>query len=259
MYNRAKSEEDQFGVLFFMISSIVRRVHLKNIKTNTLTTILLLALLCIIIEGMIFENGMIFSAVLGAFFIYISLKRQKKKLFWLGIIFLLLALLSMWSLRLLIGAVIIYILWKMLNGEPIQVSVHPNEERRTPDYVLNKNKLFQFDDTLNETYVWQDVHHQNLAGEVMIDTTNTILPKGTSIITIRQGFGKMTVVVPYEIPLRVHFNTVVGEATILKEKYPRLWNEALSIKNGYSPDFVAERELVITASSFFGDLEVIRR
>lgn len=232
---------------------------MKNITTNTLTTIILISILCILVEGMFFENGMVFFAFLGAFFVYISMKRQKKMLFWLGISFLLLALFSMWSLRLLLVFIIIFILWKIIKGEPIQISVHPAKNNSEITYIKNKNKVFQFDDAPSESYVWQDVHLQNLVGEVTIDTTDTILPKGTSIISIRQGFGKIIVIVPYEMPVRVQFNTVVGEAVILKEKYPRLWNEALSIKDGYQNDFIAERELVITASSFFGDLEVVRK
>lgn len=243
----------------FHISLKVRRVTLKNITTNTLTTIVLIAVLCIIVEGMIFENGMVFLALLGVFFIYISIKRQKKTIFWLGILFLLLALLSMWSLRLLIVLLVIFILWKMIKGEPIQINVHPTLDGQTANYVKHKNKVFQFDDAPTETYVWQDIHLQNLVGDVTVDTTNTILPKGSSFISIRQGFGKITIIIPYEVPIRVHFNTVVGEATILKEKYPRLWNEAVSIKNSYPNDLVPERELIITASSFFGDLEVVRK
>lgn len=232
---------------------------MKNLTTNTLATVILIAVLCILVEGMLFGNGMIFFALLGAFFVYISMKQQKKAIFWLGMVFLLIALLSMWSLRLFLVIVVVYLLWKMIQGEPIQISLLPKEEKNSSNFKKKKNKIFQFDETLSESYIWQDTHLQNLVGEITVDTTDTILPKGTSFVSIRQGFGKITIVVPYEIPVRVHFNTIVGQATIFKENQTSLWNESISIKDGYKDDIVAERELVITASSFFGDLEVIRK
>lgn len=232
---------------------------MKNLTTNTLATVILIAVLCILVEGMLFGNGMIFFALLGAFFVYISMKQQKKAIFWLGMIFLLIALLSMWSLRLFLVIVVVYLLWKMIKGEPIQISLLPKEDKISSDFNKKKNKIFQFDETLSESYIWKDVHLQNLVGEITVDTTDTILPKGTSFIAIRQGFGKITIIVPYEIPVRVHFNTLVGQASVFKENQMSLWNESISIKDGYTDDIVAERELVITASSFFGDLEVIRK
>ncbi|MBQ0140852.1 MAG: hypothetical protein KBT36_16375 [Kurthia sp.] len=235
---------------------------MKNITTNTLTTILLVAILCVLIEGLLFENGFTFMALLGGSFIYFSMKRQKKKMFWLGIIFLVIAVLSMWSLRILLVATVIYILWKMRKGEPIEIkfnTIHPNK-RSQSRYKNHTNKVFRFDDSPIESYAWKDMHLQNLVGELVIDATETILPKGTSFISIRQGFGKVTIYIPYEIPVRIHFNTVIGEATLLKEKYPRLWNdEALSINDGYHDEQTPTRELIITTSSFFGDLEVVRK
>lgn len=230
---------------------------MKNITTNTLTTVLLLAVLCILVEGLLFGNGLTFMALLAVFFIYFSLKRQKKRFFWIGIIFLAIAVLSMWSLRLLLVLTVIYILWKMRKGEAIEVDFNNLASNSSSRY--KKNKLFQFDDSPTNSYAWKDIHLQNLVGELSIDTTDTILPKGTSFISIRQGFGKTTIYIPYEIPVRIHFNTFVGEATLIKEKFPRLWNEALTIKDGYSKDQLPTRELIITTSSFFGDLEVVRK
>lgn len=232
---------------------------MKNLTTNTLATVILIAVLCILVEGMLFGNGMIFFALLGTFFIYLSMKQQKKAMFWLGMIFLLIALFSMWSLRLFLVIVVVYVLWKMIKGEPIQINLLPKEDKSGSDFNKKKNKLFQFDETLSESYIWQDTHLQNLAGEITVDTTDTILPKGTSFIVIQQGFGKVTIFVPYEIPVRVHFNAVIGKATVFKEIETSLWNESISVKDGYKTNIVAERELVITTSSFFGDLEVVRK
>lgn len=232
---------------------------MKKISTNTYTNLLLLVVLCILIEGMIFGNGMITFALLGCILVYFSFKKQKRTMLWCGIIFLLISIFSMWSLRLLLIVLVIYILWKLYKGEPIHINFEAFKINDQVNSHKSKNKFFQFDDIPSETYIWKDIHLQNFVGEVNIDATETILPKGTSFISIRQGFGKMTIAIPYEIPVRVHFNTIVGEATIIKESYPKLWNESIAIKNGYSENDIPPRELIITVSSFLGDLEVIRK
>lgn len=232
---------------------------MKNIPTNTFTTLLLVTVLCILIEGLLFENGLTFMGILGLFFIYFSMKRQKKVLFWLGIIFLSIAILSMWSLSLLLIIMVIYVLWKMYKGESTEINLSNLISNSNSQHTKNENKIFQFDDSPTDSYAWKDIHLQNLVGELSIDTTETILPKGTSFISIRQGFGKTTIYVPYELPVRIHFNTLVGEAKLFKKTYPRLWNESLSIKDGYATDQPPTRELIITTSAFFGDLEVVRK
>ena len=64
-------------------------------------------------------------------------------------------------------------------------------------------------------YKWQDVHIQRFIGDITIDTTQTILPQGKSIIVIQQAFGKVRVIVPYEVTIQLHYSTLYGEATCL--------------------------------------------
>jgi len=101
------------------------------------------------------------------------------------------------------------------------------------------------------------VHIQNAAGDIIIDTTSTILPKDTSLINVRQGFGKTTVYVPYEIPVRIHFNTLFGEVHAFDNQYNRLFNESIMLQDGAKID--TPQQLIITVSTFLGDLEVVRK
>ena len=112
----------------------------------------------------------------------------------------------MWSLRLLLLAIMGYILYKLWKNEPIQKMIRPFDTvyKETPNSII-QNKLFSSQTTPFNAYEWQDVHVQGFYGEQVIDVTQTVLPKGTSFISIRQSLGKVTIYVPYEIPVRLHY------------------------------------------------------
>lgn len=229
---------------------------MRNLSTNTMTIFLIITIILLFLEGAFLHNGMIFFALIGLFLLYISFKKQHRNLFWFSILCLIIALLSMWSLRILLVIALIYILVQIKKGTPIEIdkNVFSSDKNRI------KNKFFSFDESASVSYTWSDVQLQHLAGEIIIDATNTILPKSTSFINIRQGFGNVIVYVPYEIPIRIHYNTIVGEAKLIGNIYPRLWNEAIHIKDGYDDQERGQsQELVIIVSSFMGDLEVTRK
>ncbi|MBW9235481.1 hypothetical protein JQK62_25465, partial [Leptospira santarosai] len=82
---------------------------LQRFSTERITFWLLAALLLIFIEAMFFHNGSVLFVLFGIGLIYISLRKRSRLFFWSGIAFLGVALLSMWSLRLLIAATMVYI------------------------------------------------------------------------------------------------------------------------------------------------------
>ena len=83
------------------------------------------------------------------------------------------------------------------------------------------------------SYEWEDIHIQGMFGDLHIDVTDTVLPKGTSLISIRQGIGKIKIELPYEIPVRVHYTTfLVKQDCSAVSK--RLINEFLHMKDGYT-------------------------
>jgi predicted membrane protein len=92
-----------------------------------------------------------------------------------------------------------------------------------------------------------------------VDVTDTVLPKGTSFIAIRQGFGRIKIDLPYEIPVRIHYNTLFGEARILDISPKRMINETLHYKEGYDVDIGDRSELIISLSTWIGDIEVVRK
>lgn len=235
---------------------------MQRISTDRITFWLLAALLLVFVEAMFFHNGNVLFVLFGIGLLYLSLRKKSKSYFWCGIVFLGIALLSMWSLRLLIAATLVYILFRLWKGDSSEQVIEPffgNDDIETPNSII-QNKLFSVQSTPFQSYEWEDVHVQGFYGDITIDATQTVLPKGTSLISVRQGIGKVRVAVPYEIPVRIHYTTLLGDARLFGTHKKRLWNQSLILKNGYETGQVgASAELIITVSTWLGDVEVIRK
>lgn len=233
---------------------------MKKMETNKIAFYGLFFLLLVFAESVLFGNGHFILVLLSAGLIYFGTKRQSKSLFIAGLIFLLISLFTLWSLRLIILLSLVSILYKMWNGTPAEEIMRPIREykKETPNGIW-KNKLFSVQSSPFSSYEWEDIHIQGLFGDIYVDVTETVLPKGTSLISVRQGFGKIKLEVPYEIPVRVHYTTLIGEAKILGHHHHRLINEFLHMKDGYENDSSDHTELIITLSTWIGDVEVIRK
>lgn len=123
--------------------------------------------------------------------------------------------------------------------------------------TVQKNDLVLPSSMPMEHYKWQDIQIQNFLGDYTIDVTETILPAGTSVITIRQGIGKVTIILPYEVPFKLQYSTLIGEAKLLHHPPKRLWNERITFEDGDVTN--AKRKLVIHIATWLGDVEVIRK
>ncbi len=234
---------------------------MQNFSSDRITFWLLAALLLVFVETMFFHNGSVLFVLFGIGLIYISLRRRSRLFFWGGIILLSIALLSMWSLRLLIVSTMVYILVRLWRGDEKEQVIQPflGDRTTTPNAII-ENKLFSVQSTPFQAYEWKDVHIQGLYGNITIDTTQTLLPKGTSLISVRQGIGKIRVAVPYEVPVRIFYTTLLGDARLFGTNKQRLWNQSITLENGYTEiqDGVPS-ELIIVVSTWLGDVEVIRK
>lgn len=227
---------------------------LKSLTTKQLTTIFIMMLLIVFAELTIFNNGGAFFLIIGAFLLYKSFVKEKKLYFWLGAFFIFLAIITIWSLRFFIVCVIIYILFKHLTKHHKEVTILAKDFELG---TVQKNDFLHTSSIPMENYKWQDIQIQNFLGDYTIDVTETILPAGTSVITIRQGIGKIKIILPYEIPFRIQYSTLIGEAKLLHYSPKRLWNERLVFEDGDPNE--AKRKLVIHVATWLGDVEVIRK
>ncbi|WP_019413230.1 cell wall-active antibiotics response protein LiaF [Paenisporosarcina sp. TG20] len=234
---------------------------MQRIPSDRITFWLLAALLLVFVEVMFFHNGSVLFFLFGIGLIYVSVRRKSRFFFWSGIVFLGISLISMWSLRLLIVVTIVYILFRLWKGDETQQVIEPflPDEIETPNTII-QNKLFSTQSTPFQAYEWQDIHVQGFYGNINIDATQTVLPKGTSLISVRQGIGKIQIAVPYEIPVRIHYTTFFGDAKLFSPSKKRLWNQSIVLQNGYTEAHgSASSELIIAVSTWLGDVEVIRK
>lgn len=233
---------------------------MKRVDTSKITFWALAFLLLILFEAVFLHNGNIVFVLLGAGLLYYGSRKSSKWMFLLGFFFIAMALFTLWSLRLAIFVAIIYILVRLWKGVPSEEIMRPFKEfqKETPNGIW-KNKLFSVQSSPFSSYEWEDIHIQGLFGDLHIDVTDTVLPKGTSLISVRQGIGKIKIDLPYEIPVRIHYTTLFGDARLFDTHRKRLINESLHMKDSYEGVQKDNAELIITLSTWAGDVEVTRK
>lgn len=226
---------------------------MSKISSDQLAVIAISFVLVILVELTLFNNGSVFLLIAGLALVVYSFKKKKTKQIplWLGITLLFLAIITLWTLRLLIIGVLVFVLYKYLTKkeEQIEIFKHPLNEQ------LQSNKLVGTTLAETEAFQWRDIQIQRFIGDITLDVTQTILPHGKSFISIQQALGKVRVIVPYEVTVKLHYSTLYGEITCFDHHPKRLINEQLSFDNG---DSDAKRVLVIYITSWIGDVEVQR-
>lgn len=230
----------------------------SNNQTNRYSLVLIGFIALLAAETLLFENGSIVVVVVGLVLLYMGMRRSNRALFWIGLVLLFITVFSMVTTRLILFGLVLYILYKVWKKEPIPSWEQLHFTDSATDSHVLQQRMFSTQVTSSEPYVWKDVHIQSVFGEYDLDLTNTILPKGTSFISIRKVLGKTTILVPYGVNVRVYYSTMVGEACLFEEPVKRLWNQSYHIENRTHLD-TDTPELIITVASWLGDLEVLRK
>ena len=232
---------------------------MNHFSTNRQAFFALSALFLIFVEAAFFGNGSVFLVLLGIGLIYYSNKnsdKYRKSYFWTGVVLIGISILSVWSLRLFILAAAIYLLMRLWKGEEWQQNVPLAGQ---VDKGLIQNRFLSAQATPIESYEWKDIHVQGFVGDLLIDATQTVLPKRTSLISIRQGFGRVRLIVPYEVPVRVYYSTVFGDAKFFNGGKQRVWYGSVQAQDGYEGTESVKTELIVSITTWMGDVEVIRR
>ena len=117
---------------------------MKRIDTSKITFWGFTFLLLIFVESAFFHNGNIVFVLLGAGLIYYGLKKRSKLLLFTRLFFIVMAFFTLWSLRLLIFAVIVYVLVKLWKGVPSEEIMRPLKEfqQRNTERHLEKQIIF---------------------------------------------------------------------------------------------------------------------
>ncbi|AJD90525.1 hypothetical protein JMA_12080 [Jeotgalibacillus malaysiensis] len=243
---------------------------MEKLRQMSLSNWLTAGLIIVLIEIVLFNSGMIFSLVLSGGLLYFGKQAWQhmygKILVGVGAIMLLTAILSMVTLRILFVILIINLILKYMETKKNPLIFEPvvktEQENQGKEQLFVTKRPFFFNqwvgshETPNHSYEWENIHLQNGIGDVQIDLSNTVLPDREVFISLRNGAGKITILVPYELEISVQHSALAGEASILSSYTARLWNENVVYQTeGYEQ---AQQKCTILSSVWIGDIEVRR-
>lgn len=119
--------------------------------------------------------------------------------------------------------------------------------------IYKQNILNQLEK--KSAYEWQDINIVALGGDSIIDLGATILPEGESVIVVRKLYGRVRLIVPQDLGLKLNISLVKGFVYYEQDKY-ELLNDLFIWQ---SPDYrKSTRRIKVIISSVLGNIEVIR-
>lgn len=248
---------------------------LKNMKSNYMSWTILIGIVVLLLEVSFFNSGLIFSLFISAAMIYIGRKYLPKKrgilLFWGGLFFLVASIFSMITFRFFLIAILINFVIQFVQSKRKPKYIIPvikeneneneNEDKDKQEMMVRSRPLFENiffgqQKTPSQVYEWNDVNIQSAVGDTVIDLSYTVLPKGETVIFIRNLIGNVQVLVPYELEVSISHSVIAGSTSILESPETKVFNHVLQLQ---TPDFEkAEQKVKIITSLVFGDLEVKR-
>ena len=135
-------------------------------------------------------------------------------------------------------------------------SAFTKEENLITREPLFKNMMFGEQKTVEHTYEWNDVNIQTGVGDTVIDLSYTVLPKGETVIFIRNLIGNIQILVPYDVEISVHHSVLVGSVHVLDFQGSRQFNQNIHVQTAnYDKQ---EQKIHIFTSLIVGNLEVRR-
>lgn len=225
------------------------------------------AIVLLLIEVTFFNGGIVFSMFLFGTCVYFGRKKMTrtlwKILFWFGCVGLFFTVVTMMTFKFMLLAIILYFIVQYVQSKQHPLKVLPiiEETSLVQGTVINKHPLFKQvlfgrQQTPDHVYEWNDVNIQTGVGDTTIDLSNTVLPKGESVISIRNFVGNLKILVPYEMELSVRHAVLYGSSTILEHQEVKTLNQILYYQTlEYGG---AEQKVKIITSMLVGDLEVVR-
>jgi lia operon protein LiaF len=239
----------------------------NHTKTDYFSWTILIGLLLLVVEITFFNKGLIFSVIFAGAFLYFGGRRLHssigKLIFGLGCVILFFTIIDMLLFKFLIFALVAYILiyfyksknrpfliepvFKETNGLGVKL-IHPQQ--------LFKNLLYGRQKTPEEIYEWHDINIQTGIGDTRIDLSNTVLPKGEAVISIRNFIGNIQILIPYDIEVTVSHSVLTGTTIIFEEDHEKLFNQTLIYRTENYEGAV--QKIKIVTSMGIGRLEVKR-
>lgn len=241
----------------------------KNTKNDYLGWLVIIGVVILLLEILFFNRGLIFSLFIAGVLVYLGRRKAGKKkgkiLFIAGIVIFVISVFNMMTFRFLLLAILLHFFIQYLQSKknpkkiPLDIQTQetkPNEETVIKVEPLFENLLLGQQKTPMGVYEWKDVNIQTGIGDTVIDLSYTMLPKGETVIMIRNIIGNIHILVPYEVDVCIHHSCVVGATIVFGNHEPKIFNQVFQLKTpGYD---TSEQKVKIFTSLVVGNLEVSR-
>lgn len=242
---------------------------LSKMKSEYISWILLVGSVVLFLEFAFFNRGLIFSLLIEVGMIYVGRKWMPRKLgkllFWLGIAFLMITIVSMITIKFFFLALLIYFFVQFVQAKKNPVYLKPEITKPSlnveKEPILKKqplltNHFFGRQKTPDHVYEWNDINIQTGIGDTIIDLSYTVLPKGETVIHVRNLMGNIHILVPYDIEISLNHSVLAGSINILGNQETKIFNQTWQFQTeGFEQ---AEHRVKIMTSIPVGDLEVKR-
>jgi lia operon protein LiaF len=242
---------------------------IRNIKSDYVNWIIIAGFILLLLEVLFFNGGLIVTFLLSIGCIYLGKKWKPrvmgKAFFWIGWIWLIITVLNMMTFRYFLCVVLLYIIVQFFQSQKHPKQIKPiilesKTETGSDPFIkrekIFENKFFTSQMTPEHVYEWNDVNIQVGIGNTVIDLSDTVLPKGEAIISIRSLIGNVQVLVPYEVEVHVNHSVMAGTVAIFQDQEQRVVNETIVYETA---EYVqAEQKVKLITSVIAGNLEVKR-
>ncbi|WP_409303357.1 cell wall-active antibiotics response protein LiaF [Peribacillus sp. SCS-155] len=233
---------------------------------------MLIGIILLFVEITFFNGDLLFSLAITIGLTYFGRKKYHRTIgvlmFWIGLIGTVVTILNMMVFKFFLVAILGYLVISFVqskkNPEVIKpVLAQPANHHETIKSVpmvkaspLFENKLFGRQKTPDYVYEWNDINIQAGIGDIVVDLSNTLLPKGESVISIRNAIGNIQILVPYDIEVSVRHSAIAGKANIFEHQDNKVFNHIVSYQTSDYEHSI--NRLKIITSVLTGDIEVKR-
>ena len=239
-----------------------------KMKSEAISRILVFAVLLLLIEITFFNGGLLFSIGAAALCIYFGIKRMHKKsgipFLLLGLLIAVITILNMFTFKLILLVLLVLFVNKFWQSKKNPATFEPiSAEQRTgnPEHIQRKPLFFKNtfsgnDQSTRQVYEWEDINIQSGFGDIVIDLSNTVLPGGENIISVRNIAGTIRILVPYEMEVMVIHSVIYGSVSILDNEDHRVFNETVQYHTALYDE--SPHKIKILTATVAGKLEVKR-
>ncbi|MBM7587886.1 lia operon protein LiaF [Bacillus pakistanensis] len=241
---------------------------LNRLNTDKISWVLIIGLLLLVFEISFFNGEVIFPLLFQIACIYFGRKRMPKTsgklIFWFGVITLVITIFNTIAFKFFLIAIMIYIIIQFAeskkNPERIKPKVNDTIYQGEEEVFTKKsnfqNTWFGHQQTPEHVYEWDDINVQGGFGDNIIDLSYTVLPKGTSIISIRKIIGNVRILVPYDVEVSIHHTVMAGKVKVFEHQVPKVINQSIQFQTAQYEQ--SSQNVKIITSMFVGDIEVKR-